>query len=197
MAADANLSNPAKTVRVTVDNKVIEAPEGETLLQVMLDAGLDIPHYCYHPKLSIDGSCRLCQVRIEGVPKLQISCNTKVRDGMVVHADEPEVQLNRRGVLEMLLLNHPLDCPICDKAGECWLQNYSMRFGSRFSRALEPRRKHGKTAGYRRAHAARSGTMHSLPPMRPLLPRDFQNRRIGGVQYRRPFAARHLRPPPR
>jgi len=144
MAADANLSNQAKTVRVTVDNKVLEAPEGETLLQVMLDAGLDIPHYCYHPNLSIDGSCRLCQVRIEGVPKLQISCNTKVRDGMVVHASEPEVQLNRRGVLEMLLLNHPLDCPICDKAGECWLQNYSMRFGSRFSRALEPRRKHGK-----------------------------------------------------
>src|SRR5271170_6779376 len=144
MVADANLSNPAKTVRVTVDNKVIEAPEGETLLQVMLDAGMDIPHYCYHLKLSIDGSCRLCQVRIEGVPKLQISCNTKVRDGMVVHASEPEVQLNRRGVLEMLLLNHPLDCPICDKAGDCWLQNYSMRFGSRFSRALEPRRKQGK-----------------------------------------------------
>jgi NADH-quinone oxidoreductase subunit G len=144
MAADANLSNQAKTVHVTVDNTVLEAPEGATLLQVMLDAGLDIPHYCYHPKLSIDGSCRLCQVRIEGVPKLQISCNTKVRDGMVVHASEPEVQLNRRGVLEMLLLNHPLDCPICDKAGECWLQNYSMRFGSRFSRALEPRRKHGK-----------------------------------------------------
>jgi NADH-quinone oxidoreductase subunit G len=144
MAADANLSNPAKTVHVTVDNKVLEAPEGETLLQVMLDAGLDIPHYCYHPKLSIDGSCRLCQVRIEGVPKMQISCNTKVRDGMVVFTEEPELQLNRRGVLEMLLLNHPLDCPICDKAGECWLQNYSMRFGSRFSRALEPRRKHGK-----------------------------------------------------
>jgi len=138
------LNNPIKTVRVTVDNHVIEAPEGATLLQVMLDAGLDIPHYCYHPKLSIDGSCRLCQVRIEGVPKLQISCNTKVRDGMIVHAEEPETQLNRRGVLEMLLLNHPLDCPICDKAGECWLQNYSMRFGSRFSRTLEPRRKHGK-----------------------------------------------------
>ena len=66
MAADANSSNPAKTVHVTVDNKVLEAPEGETLLQVMLDAGLDIPHYCYHPKLSIDGSCRLCQVTHRG-----------------------------------------------------------------------------------------------------------------------------------
>ncbi|HTT75835.1 MAG TPA: 2Fe-2S iron-sulfur cluster-binding protein, partial [Candidatus Binataceae bacterium] len=138
------MSNPVKTVRVTVDDNILEVPEGGNLLQAMLDAGLDIPHYCYHPKLSIDGSCRLCQVRIEGVPKLQISCNTKVRDGMVVHVSEPEVQLNRRGVLEMLLLNHPLDCPICDKAGECWLQNYSMRFGSHFSRVHDPRRKHGK-----------------------------------------------------
>src|SRR6202167_737462 len=149
MAADPNSTNAPKpnapkTRKPTVDGRAIEAPEGTPLLQAMLDAGLDIPHYCYHPKLSIDGSCRLCQVRIEGVPKLQISCNTKVRDGMVVHASEPEVQLNRRGVLELLLLNHPLDCPICDKAGECWLQNYSMRFGSHFSRTLEPRRKHRK-----------------------------------------------------
>ena len=138
------MSSPAKTVRVTVDNRVIEAPEGATLLQVMLDAGLDIPHYCYHPKLSIDGSCRLCQVKIDGMPKLQISCNTQVRDGMVVHVADPEVESTRRGVLEMLLLNHPLDCPICDKAGECWLQNFAMRFGSGTARTIEPRRKQGK-----------------------------------------------------
>ena len=110
----------------------------------MLDTGLDIPHYCYHPKLSIDGSCRLCQVKIEGMPKLQISCNTQVRDGMIVHTEDAEVELTRRGVLELLLMNHPLDCPICDKAGECWLQNYTMRFSSRFSRTLEPRRKRAK-----------------------------------------------------
>ncbi len=149
MAADANSTNAPKpnapkTVKLTVDGRAIEAPEGTPLLQAMLDAGLDIPHYCYHPKLSIDGSCRLCQVKIEGMPKLQISCNTQVRDGMVVQAADPEVALARRGVLEMLLLNHPLDCPICDKAGECWLQNYAMRFGSRHARTLEPRRKHQK-----------------------------------------------------
>jgi len=138
------LSSPQKTVKVTVDNRVIEAPEGATLLQVMLDAEMDIPHYCYHPKLSIDGSCRLCQVKIEGMPKLQISCNTQVRDGMVVNTLDPEVQSTRRGVLELLLLNHPLDCPICDKAGECWLQNFAMRFGSRYARTIDPRRKHGK-----------------------------------------------------
>src|SRR5229473_415404 len=114
------------------------------VLQAMLDAGLDIPHYCYHPKLSIDGSCRLCQVKIEGIPKLQISCNTQVRDGMVVHTQDDEVALTRRGVLELLLMNHPLDCPIFDKAGECWLQNYAMRFSGRFGRTLEPRRKREK-----------------------------------------------------
>lgn len=144
MAAAASSTSAPKLARVTVDGRAIEAPEGIPLLQAMLDAGLDIPHYCYHPKLSIDGSCRLCQVKIEGMPKLQISCNTQVRDGMVVHTEDPEVALARRGVLEMLLLNHPLDCPICDKAGECWLQNYSMRFGSRFARTLEPRRKREK-----------------------------------------------------
>ncbi|HVA40855.1 MAG TPA: 2Fe-2S iron-sulfur cluster-binding protein [Candidatus Binataceae bacterium] len=138
------MSSPQKTVKVTVDNRVIEAPEGATLLQVMLDAEMDIPHYCYHPKLSIDGSCRLCQVKIEGMPKLQISCNTQVRDGMVVSTLDPEVQSTRRGVLELLLLNHPLDCPICDKAGECWLQNFAMRFGRGEARTVEPRRKRGK-----------------------------------------------------
>jgi NADH-quinone oxidoreductase subunit G len=133
-----------KRVQVTVDGRTLEAPEGTPLLQVMLDAGMDIPHYCYHPKLTIDGSCRFCQVRIEGIPKLQISCNTPVRDGMVVKTDDPEIHQLRRGVIELLLLNHPLDCPICDKAGECWLQNYAMEFGTRAGRTVDPRRKRGK-----------------------------------------------------
>jgi NADH-quinone oxidoreductase subunit G len=144
MAADASSTNAPKLAQVTVDGRPIQAPEGTPLLQAMLDAGLDIPHYCYHPKLTIDGSCRLCQVKIEGIPKLQISCNTQVRDGMIVHTEDHEVALARRGVLELLLVNHPLDCPICDKAGECWLQNYAMRFSSRHARTLEPRRKHQK-----------------------------------------------------
>jgi NADH-quinone oxidoreductase subunit G len=143
-STDAPRTNAPKAAKLTVDGRAIEAPEGASLLQAMLDAGLDVPHYCYHPKLSIDGSCRLCQVKIDGMPKLQISCNTQVRDGMVVRTADPEVALARRGVLELLLLNHPLDCPICDKAGECWLQNYAMRFGSRHARTLEPRRKRQK-----------------------------------------------------
>jgi NADH-quinone oxidoreductase subunit G len=144
MVLDANSIKMANDVQITVDGRSMRAPEGGTLLQAMLDAGIDVPHYCYHPKLSIDGSCRLCSVKIEGMPKLQIACNTAVRAGMVVHTDDPDVAETRRGVLELLLLNHPLDCPICDKSGECWLQNYSMRFGSRIARTIEPRRKHGK-----------------------------------------------------
>ena len=134
----------AKTVNIQVDGRQVAATEGANLLQTLLDAAIDMPHYCYHPKLSIDGSCRMCQVRVEGVPKLQIACNMQVRDGMVVHTAEEAIASARRGALELLLINHPLDCPICDKAGECWLQNYAMRFGSHFSKTLDPRRKHGK-----------------------------------------------------
>src|SRR5246500_5046225 len=137
MAAGGKLTDTAKLVHLSVDENRIQAREGEPLLQASLDAGLDIPHYCYHPKLSIDGSCRLCQVRIEGIPKLQISCNTQVRDGMIVHTEDPEVALTRRGVLELLLLNHPLDCPICDKAGECLLQDYTYGYGRATSRMID------------------------------------------------------------
>lgn len=102
---------------LTVDGNPIEVAEGRTLLQALDDAGLlmngvDIPHYCWHPKLSIDGSCRLCQVEVEGLPKLQIACNTPVADGMVVRTQTDRVRAARAGVMELLLINHPLDCPI-------------------------------------------------------------------------------------
>lgn len=127
--------------KVIIDGQEIEVPAGQMLLPAALEAGFHIPHYCWHPKLSIDGSCRMCQVEVEGSPKLVIACNTPVRDGMVVHTDTPRVQNARRGVMELLLVNHPIDCPICDKAGECLLQDYSYAFGSRRSRTREPRRK--------------------------------------------------------
>src|SRR6267142_1874671 len=131
--------------RITVDGNPIEVAEGRTLLQALDDAGLlmngvDVPHYCWHPKLSIDGSCRLCQVEVEGVPKLQIACNTPVQDGMVVRTNTPRVQQAREGVMELLLVNHPLDCPICDQAGECKLQDYAYEYGVSASRSREPRR---------------------------------------------------------
>jgi NADH-quinone oxidoreductase subunit G len=108
---------------------------------VALENGIHIPYYCFHPKLSIDGSCRMCQVEVEGSPKLVIACNMPVRDGMVVRTTTPAVQNARRGVMELLLVNHPLDCPICDKAGECLLQDYAFAYGNRQARTREPRRK--------------------------------------------------------
>ena len=126
---------------ITIDGRSIEAPAGAMLLPVAVDNGIHIPHYCWHPKLSIDGSCRMCQVEVEGSPKLVIACNMPIRDGMVVRTNTPAVQNARRGVMELLLVNHPLDCPICDKAGECSLQDYSFAYGSRRGRSREPRRK--------------------------------------------------------
>jgi len=127
--------------KITIDGQEIEAPSGAMLLPVALENGVHIPHYCWHPKLSIDGSCRMCQVEVEGSPKLVIACNMPIRDGMVVRTKTPAVENARRGVMELLLVNHPLDCPICDKAGECLLQDYSFAFGSRVARTREPRRK--------------------------------------------------------
>jgi NADH-quinone oxidoreductase subunit G len=132
-------------VRIVIDGEEYEVAEGRTILQAIDDLGLlmngiDIPHYCWHPKLSIDGSCRLCQVEIEGLPKLQIACNTPVRDGMVVRTQVERVEEARRGVMELLLLNHPLDCPICDQAGECKLQDYAFDYGVAASRTDMPRR---------------------------------------------------------
>jgi NADH-quinone oxidoreductase subunit G len=131
--------------RITVDGNVIEVPEGRTILQALDDVGLlmngvDIPHYCWHPKLTIDGSCRLCQVEVEGAPKLQIACNTPVQDGMAIRTDTEQVRKAREGVMELLLVNHPLDCPICDQAGECKLQDYAYEYGVAQSRTREPRR---------------------------------------------------------
>jgi NADH-quinone oxidoreductase subunit G len=131
--------------RITIDDHSYEVAEGRTILQALDDLGLlmngvDVPHYCWHPKLSIDGSCRLCQVEIEGFPKLQIACNTPVKDGMVIRTQTPRVKTAREGVMELLLVNHPLDCPICDQAGECKLQDYAYEYGVDHARTREPRR---------------------------------------------------------
>jgi len=108
------------------------------------DEGVSIPHFCWHPKLSVDGSCRLCQVEVEGMPGLQIACRTAVHDGMVVRTQTDEVRDARAGVMEFLLLNHPLDCPICDQAGECKLQDFAFEHAGPASRSREPRRALGK-----------------------------------------------------
>jgi NADH-quinone oxidoreductase subunit G len=132
-------------MRITVDERTIEVSAGRTLLQALDDAGVlsngfEIPYYCWHPKLSIDGSCRLCQVDVEGMAGLQVACNIPVAEGMVVRTDSERVRRAREGVMELLLLNHPLDCPICDQAGECGLQDFAVRYGVDAARTQEPRR---------------------------------------------------------
>ncbi len=131
-------------VNLSIDGQTIQAARGTTILDAARAAGFPIPYYCYHPGLSVVGNCRMCLVEIEKIPKLQPSCATPVGEGMVVRTQTPETLRNRQSVLEFLLLNHPLDCPVCDQAGECELQNYYMEHGiypSRFNENKTKRKK--------------------------------------------------------
>jgi NADH-quinone oxidoreductase subunit G len=129
---------------ITVDGETIEAKDGQLILQACLDAGLELPHYCYHPGLSVVASCRICLAEVEGAPKLLPTCQTPVRDGMVVHTKSPRAIANQKQVMEYLLVNHPLDCPVCDQAGECYLQDYSYQYGRSESRFEEEKGKKPK-----------------------------------------------------
>ncbi|MBP7146357.1 MAG: (2Fe-2S)-binding protein [Acidobacteria bacterium] len=124
-------------VKITIDGQQLEVPEGTTILQAAMNAGIEIPHYCYHPGLSIAGNCRICLVELEKAPRPVIACNTVVAEGMVVYSKSPRAIEWQNGVSEFLLINHPLDCPICDQAGECRLQDYSYRYGQPTTRFVE------------------------------------------------------------
>jgi NADH-quinone oxidoreductase subunit G len=128
------------TVTLTIDGRPVTVAKGRTVLQAAIESGIKIPYYCYHPGLGIDGSCRVCIVKIEKMPKLQTSCSTTVADGLVVQTQTPDVVEARASVFEFLLINHPLDCPVCDKGGECPLQDFSYSFGPNESRMEFPRR---------------------------------------------------------
>ncbi|MBX6377133.1 MAG: (2Fe-2S)-binding protein, partial [Clostridia bacterium] len=132
-------------ITVTIDGRTVEVEPGTLIVEAAKRVGIHIPTYCYHPKLDPAGLCRICLVEVEKMPKLQTACSTPVSEGMVVHTDTPAVAEARRGVMEFLLLNHPLDCPICDKGGECDLQNYSYRYGSPLSR-LQDAKEHKRKA---------------------------------------------------
>src|ERR671914_1516684 len=121
-------------VKIIIDGKEVITTKGKTVIQAAADSGVAIPHYCYHPKFSIAGNCRMCLVEIEKMPKLQIACNTLVTEGMAVLTQSPKTLNARKAVLEFLLINHPVDCPICDQAGECWLQDYYMQHDRQESR---------------------------------------------------------------
>jgi len=133
--------------KITIDNQEIECRNGAPVLQAALEAGRDVPHYCYHPGLSVVASCRLCLMEmmmpnpktqeLQWSPKLVPSCQTPVRDGMVVRFATDRVRQSQAACMEFFLLNHPLDCPVCDQAGECHLQDYSFKFGKPESRMVD------------------------------------------------------------
>lgn len=122
---------------LTIDGKEITVDPGITIMRAAEKLGIEIPRYCYHPGLSIVGQCRICLVEIEKMPKLQIACYTPVAEGMVVYTNNERVKEAKQAILEFLLINHPLDCPVCDQAGECYLQIYYMEHGLYDSRFLE------------------------------------------------------------
>ena len=128
--------------KLKINNIDITVEPGTLLLDACAKAGVDIPHYCYHPALSPVATCRMCMVEVKGQPKLATSCTTPALEGQEVFTDSPVVAEARASVMEFLLMNHPLDCPICDQAGECSLQDYSYKYGSGDSRMVEPKRRY-------------------------------------------------------
>jgi NADH-quinone oxidoreductase subunit G len=130
-----------KIIQLTIDGREVRAPEGMMLVDAAKEGDVEIPYFCYHAKLGQPvGACRMCLVEIEGIPKLQTSCSTPVKDGMVVHTQTERVHHAQNAIVEFLLVNHPLDCPVCDKGGECPLQDITFGWGLGRSRFIEPKR---------------------------------------------------------
>ena len=132
-------------VKIQVNGREVEVDEGLNLIEAARIAGVEVPHFCYHPGLGVDGNCRQCLVEIDGIPKLQIACNSFVKDGLAFRTDTERVTRMQAGVLEFLFLNHPLDCPICDQSGECLLQDYYISNGKYESR-LDTDKRHKRKA---------------------------------------------------
>ena len=124
-------------VNITVDGKKLTAPAGTLLIEACKTAGIEIPSFCYYPNLSLQGACRMCLVKIEKMPKLQTACTTVIGEGMVVTSDSDEIKQARKSMLELLLGNHPLDCPVCDAGGECELQDMTFTYGAAESKFME------------------------------------------------------------
>lgn len=128
-------------IKLTINGQEVEVVEGTSVLQACEQLGIEIPRFCYHDRLSVAGSCRMCLVDIEKMPKPVASCAMPCAEGMIVHTDTPAVKQERQGVMEMLLINHPLDCPVCDQGGECDLQDQAVAYGRDRCRCTEVRRK--------------------------------------------------------
>ena len=129
-----------ETVTITIDGVQTQVPKTMRIIEAAESVGKGIAHYCYHPALSAPAMCRMCLVEVDGAPKLAPACVTPVAAGQVIHTESEKALEARQGTLEFYLLNHPLDCPVCDKSGECKLQDYVHAEGRKHGRTLEPKR---------------------------------------------------------
>src|SRR5438552_435052 len=133
------------TATLTINGREITVPKGMSLVEAAAEAGVEVPVFCYEPRLGAAiGACRMCLVEIEGMPKLQTACTTPAAEGMIVHSRSDRAREGQDAVLEFLLLNHPLDCPVCDKGGECPLQDLTFRYGPGVTRMTLPKRTQDK-----------------------------------------------------
>jgi len=124
-------------INITVDGKKVTAPAGTLLIEACKSVGIEVPSFCYYPNLSLQGACRMCLVKVEKMPKLQTACTTVIGEGMIVSTDTPEIHQARKSMVEMLLGNHPLDCPVCDAGGECELQDMTFSYGAAESKYID------------------------------------------------------------
>ena len=131
------MSHAAARVNLIVDGKKVTAPPGTLLIEACKTVGIEVPSFCYYPNLSLQGACRMCLVKIEKMPKLQTACTTVISEGMIVTSDSDEIKQARKSMLELLLGNHPLDCPVCDAGGECELQDMTFSYGAAESKFME------------------------------------------------------------
>jgi len=127
-------------LKLEIDGREIEVPHGSMVMDAATRLGIYVPHFCYHKKLSIAANCRMCLVQVEKAPKPMPACATPVTDGMKVWTHSEQAKQAQNGVMELLLINHPLDCPICDQGGECQLQDLAVGYGGSASRYTEPKR---------------------------------------------------------
>ncbi len=131
------MADAPKLATITVDGKNVTAPAGTLLIEACKSVGIEVPSFCYYPGLSLQGACRMCLVKVEKMPKLQTACTTMIQDGMIVTTDNDEVRQARKSMVELLLGNHPLDCPVCDAGGECELQDMTFSYGAAESRYID------------------------------------------------------------
>ena len=125
------------SVKFTINGRQLEAPAGTLVIEAAKRNGIEIPSFCYYEGLALQAACRMCLVEIEKAPKLMVACTTPVAEGMVVRTESEQVRQARKYMLEFLLTNHPLDCPVCDKGGECELQDMTFRYGLDKTRFVE------------------------------------------------------------